>query len=249
MAKRTLKPGVYRITNLRNGKFYIGSSTINVHQRWNDHKSQLKKGIHPNIHLQRSYNKHGFEAFKMDVLEYCLNVLEREQFYIDELKPQYNIEHIAGNSCGVKRSKETCKKIGISKIGNTNRKGTIRTLDERTKISDTLKQGYKSGKIIHPMLGKNHTSDSIIKLKNSKIGNTIRKNNPTYTDFYKLDKNTGSIIAYFKTARECIDSCNITRKSGISAVLHACRNNTVAFGFKWTSSNVQVKSGELLGTP
>ena len=34
--------GIYKITNLSNGKFYIGSS-YNINNRWNGHKAGLKK--------------------------------------------------------------------------------------------------------------------------------------------------------------------------------------------------------------
>jgi group I intron endonuclease len=37
--------------------------------------------------------KYGYSNFSIDILEYCeLNVLiEREQYYINHLKPEYNI--------------------------------------------------------------------------------------------------------------------------------------------------------------
>lgn len=246
---RTLKPGVYRITNLKNGKFYIGSSTINVHQRYNDHKSQLKAGIHPNIHLQRSYNKHGLEVFSFQVLEYCTNVLEREQHYMDTLKPEYNIEVIAGNSAGTKRSKETCLKIGKSKLGNKYRSGMKKTEEEVEAIKNTLKEGYQSGRISHPMEGKTHRSDSIELLKKAKKGNSIRRDHPTYTDFEKVDPSTLEVLATFKTARECAESVGKLKKEAASGILSACRRQGTAFGFKWRSKNVQVKSGELLEKP
>lgn len=246
---RTLKPGVYQITNLKNGKSYVGSSTINVHQRYNDHKSQLKTGIHPNIHLQRSYNKHGLEVFSFQVLEYCTNVLEREQFYMDALKPEYNIEVIAGNSAGTKRSEETCLKISKSKLGNKNRTGMKKTEEEIEAIRNTLKAGYRSGRISHPMEGKTHRPESIVLLKKAKQGNSIRRDHPTYTDFEKLDPITLVVLGTYRTARECIESVGRSRKGDASGILYACRNQTKAFGFKWRSKNVQVKSDELLETP
>jgi hypothetical protein len=42
----------------------------------------------------------------LDILEYCLpdEILKREQYYIDNLKPNYNILKIAGSSLRLKHS-------------------------------------------------------------------------------------------------------------------------------------------------
>ena len=41
---------------------------------------------------------HGYGAFNLEILEYCNKqyIIEREQYYIDLLKPEYNIQSIAG---------------------------------------------------------------------------------------------------------------------------------------------------------
>lgn len=50
--------------------------------------------------------KYGYANFSVCILEYrsisCLN--QREQFYIDTLKPQYNILKIVGSSLNYKHS-------------------------------------------------------------------------------------------------------------------------------------------------
>lgn len=90
-----MKSGIYKITNTVNNKYYIGSS-VNIHKRWISHKCDLNKQRHPNKHLQYSFNKHGFDCFKFEVLEYCDRPLlkETEQKFLDMLysKDQcYNI--------------------------------------------------------------------------------------------------------------------------------------------------------------
>ena len=42
----------------------------------------------------------------MEILEYCdkNNVIEREQYYMDLIKPQYNIVEIAGSTLGYKHT-------------------------------------------------------------------------------------------------------------------------------------------------
>ena len=47
--------GIYCITNSK--YFYVGLSK-HVKERWNQHKRDLKKGIHKNTFMQREYNKY-----------------------------------------------------------------------------------------------------------------------------------------------------------------------------------------------
>jgi group I intron endonuclease len=56
--------------------------------------------------------KHGCSNFSIEILEYCAPemVIEREQFYIDSLKPVYNLLKFAGSSLGKTHSEETKKK-------------------------------------------------------------------------------------------------------------------------------------------
>lgn len=248
MRSRYPKPGVYKITNTVSGKFYIGSSTLNVYYRWDDHKSQLRTGIHANIHLQRAWDKHGQDAFTFEVLEYCNNVLDREQFWIDTLQPTYNICKEAKNSAGVKRSQETCSRIGKSKLGNKHRLGTTFTDEVKGRISTALKKKYADG-LVHPMLGKSHTASTIMHLANAKKGNSIRRDNPTYRDVEKYDL-SGNFIVLYATARLAADSVGAMRKEDSSRILHACRrpDTRSAFGYKWRFKHLkdQIKPGELL---
>ena len=58
---------VYKITCRANSKNYYGS-TNNMYHRRIQHLSKLKDNIHPNIHLQRAYNKYGSAAFYFTVM-------------------------------------------------------------------------------------------------------------------------------------------------------------------------------------
>ena len=62
--------GIYAIRNKKTGQIYIGSS-VNIKSRLGVHKSCLRGGYHDNIHLQRSWNKHGENAFVFETLTSC----------------------------------------------------------------------------------------------------------------------------------------------------------------------------------
>lgn len=77
--------GIYEIRNIVNGKSYVGRS-INLSKRLNDHLIYLRKGCHPNQHLQNSWNKYGSEQFEFNVLEHCeeFKLIKLEQSYLDK---------------------------------------------------------------------------------------------------------------------------------------------------------------------
>ena len=59
---QAMPAAVYEIVNTITGKSYIGSTTA-LPRRWNEHRSRLRKGIHPSQALQADYDKYGKDAF------------------------------------------------------------------------------------------------------------------------------------------------------------------------------------------
>lgn len=108
--RRKEPSGVYVITNLVNGKFYIGSS-VGINTRWWNHLVDLRNGTHENPHLQNSFNKYGEENFAFSIIEEVefdeedkvasvRLVRELEQIYLDYYQPfdgkiGYNLSRIA----------------------------------------------------------------------------------------------------------------------------------------------------------
>lgn len=59
---------IYRITNMANGHYYIGSAESFARREW-QHKYDLRRGVHKNPRLQAAWNKHGAEMFVFEVIE------------------------------------------------------------------------------------------------------------------------------------------------------------------------------------
>lgn len=109
-----MQSGIYIIRNIISGDFYIGSS-INIKRRFYEHKTALTNNKHHSIILQRAWNKYGKDSFRFEELELIDNqhIICREQFYLDSLKPVYNICNIAGKGNTNKRSLEFIEKMKL----------------------------------------------------------------------------------------------------------------------------------------
>ena len=99
-----LNCGIYKITNLKNNKGYIGQST-DIESRWKNHKIELRNNTHNNSHLQSAFNKYGEEAFEFRILETTFeeNLDNAEEYwinYFDSTNPDkgYNLTHGGNHS-------------------------------------------------------------------------------------------------------------------------------------------------------
>jgi group I intron endonuclease len=63
--------------------------------------------------IHKALIKYGYSIFKLEILEYCVPTLavQREQYYLDLLQPEYNTLKIAGSSLGFKHSELTMAKF------------------------------------------------------------------------------------------------------------------------------------------
>jgi group I intron endonuclease len=106
------KTGVYKITNPVNNQFYIGSASQSFAKRFLNHRRLLKFNKNPCSYLQKAYNKNKDVDFIFEILEVCNKeeCIKREQFYLDQLKPKYNLCKIAGSSLGRKAERKHIEK-------------------------------------------------------------------------------------------------------------------------------------------
>ena len=126
--------GVYRI-DLGGGWFYVGSA-CNLKQRERQHRSDLRRGVHCNQIIERTFNKYG--AFTFTVLgRYPVDqILGREQALLDKhcADPKCaNIALVVGNPMmGRKHSDATRAAIGAAQIGRKH------TAEARANMSAAL---------------------------------------------------------------------------------------------------------------
>lgn len=87
------KSGIYKIINVVNNKFYVGSA-VDLRRRKTRHFSELRTGRHNNKHLQAAWAKYGETAFTFVVVQEIVD--------LNELLAAENVwlkEHVGKDYC------------------------------------------------------------------------------------------------------------------------------------------------------
>lgn len=141
---------IYRITNMANDHFYIGSAVSFARREW-QHKYALKRKEHKNPRLQAAWNKYGPDMFVFEVIEEIpegRSTLDVENIYLAKYVGQpdcYNINPDAiGMRTGLKLSDASKAKVSASRKGKAAgsahyRYGTTLSEEVKAKISATQK--------------------------------------------------------------------------------------------------------------
>lgn len=145
------KSGIYCWINKINKKFYIGSASLLPKRLSYYFQPAYINKI--DMIITKSLLKYGLINFALVILEETSNnkkeILEREDFYLKTLKPEYNILTKAGNSLGYKHTPEAILKLSLlnkgkkhtdlakAKIGAA-KLGTKLSTETKEKIRETL---------------------------------------------------------------------------------------------------------------
>ena len=151
LSKNRNKSGIYRWINNENGNTYVGSA-VNLSKRINSYYQEKELNRNPRP-IKDALLKYGHKKFSLEILEYCKkkDLLEREQYYLDKLNPEYNILKQAYSLLGFKHSEETIEKLK-SKTLTEEQKEFIsalhsgKTVSEETKLklSESIKEFKKN---------------------------------------------------------------------------------------------------------
>lgn len=250
--------GIYKITNLLNGKIYIGQS-VDIWKRISEHKWRaLNKGDNSyNCAIHRAFRKYGIENFKFEIIEETdeKSLDEKEIFYIkffNSLCPNgYNIKKGGQRKESyiykdiTDKPKYFCKQCG-KQVTNSK--------------SGLCVSCFNKSRAIKNRPSKEELKDMIMSLPFTEIAriykvsdNTIRKWCKLYDLPYKskelfpkkeekeaidlrkpiakIDPNTEEVIEVFQSCSEAARSLGLKSNSHI---VEACKGKIKkAYGYKW----------------
>lgn len=212
---------IYKVTNLINGKIYIGKTLLTVEKRWKEHCEDYKKQRNEKRPLYSAMNKYGIENFKVEQIEECSdkNINEREVYWIEyyqSFKQGYNAT-IGGDGKAYLDYDLICE--------------TYKQVQNATKTSELCHCNVESvRRILKERKIEIISSSEISRRKNSKIVNQ-----------FSLD---GDFIQSFKSlsdAARCIQSLDLKKRTEISSIRthisEVARNKRkTAYGFIWKYS-------------
>lgn len=146
---------IYKIVSAINGKVYVGSAK-DYRKRQQLHIIKLSQGKHHSRILQHHYNKYGKDDLSFLVLELIEDVtllIEKEQFYINQLLPDFNISKTAGSRLGCKATPETLERL-------------------RNAVRPPVSQEFKR-KVSETLSGVPKTKEHNSKVSKSLMGHTV----------------------------------------------------------------------------
>lgn len=158
---------IYKIVNLVNDKFYVGSTT-NKKVRFREHRKQLRGNRHHCKHLQAAWNKYGEEKFDFRVVE--------EVPEIDSLQTaedRWLQQHFGKPYCYNSGAAAIAPWRGVYGPEHFNF-GRVMSEGQKAQISTALKEFYAQDYANHPRVGKTHTDETKERIRQAKLANPTR---------------------------------------------------------------------------
>lgn len=164
--------GIYAILNKKTNQIYVGQS-INIKNRFKNHKWFLNHRSHCNDYLQHAWNKYGEDSFEFIILENCSKeeLNDRESWWIghynsDDATKGYNLT--SGGDSDYYVSQSTRNKLSKRFSGkNHPMYGRKHSLESRAKMSRN--SNPPKGEL-SPWWGRHHTEESKKKISEANKG-------------------------------------------------------------------------------
>ena len=176
---------VYRITNILNGKIYIGKTKQNPPvRRWAEHTSDSRKE-NPKMYIHRAMKKYGIENFLFEVIaqykthdDLCQGeVAIISQYNSNSREYGYNLTN---GGEGPEWTDERKSQFSEKMKGEGNLFfGKKHTEETKQLLSEIRKEEYSNPEN-HPWYGRKHTEETKLKISESKIGVFVGDKNAFY---------------------------------------------------------------------
>lgn len=150
---------IYKIRNVVNGHYYVGS-TVNSRKRFWEHRKDLRLGKHVCIRLQRAWNKYGEDCFKFEIVE---QLGSKEELYPAEQK--WLNEHYGAEYC-----------YNVSAHADSPMRDASPEI--RQKLSEKAKAWHQANQ--HPRLGIKHLPETIEVMSTNRKGKTCGETHYRY---------------------------------------------------------------------
>jgi len=240
--------GIYRIVNKINGKSYIGSSN-NIKRRFYEHFAPCNS-LNKNTVFVRAIKKYGKKSFMLDVLQELTDASllpYYEKFWIEKLKPEYNMNEGGIGNCGRTVTEETKKLLSAA------------SKKQWVEIPEEHKQEVLTRNLIGPRKGHPVSKETREKLRAANLGKkaseeTRRKisesNKGKHSERscnYKVVSAFNKDGSFFKTF-ESVKSAAVfagVNPGNITAVLK--KRQTHSGGYKWSYGSVETNRDECSG--
>jgi len=157
---------IYKIVNLVNDKFYVGS-TIHKKVRFRQHRKLLRGDRHHCKHLQAAWNKYGEEKFDFHVVEEVPDAVS-----LQEVEDRWLKEHVGQTYC-YNTGHSSAAPWRNAPAYKTPNFGKTVSEEQRQQISQTLKDFYAQDYSNHPRVGKQHTEETKAKISAAKMANPV----------------------------------------------------------------------------
>ena len=165
--------------------------------------------------MQRAWNKHGEQNFLFEIVEEVQereNLIETEQFYLEALRPEYNICKTAGSTLGLKFTEEAKQKMSESRKGEKHHFfGKHLSEEVKQKLSE-LRMGEKNHNF-----GKNLSEETKQKISKSTKGeknHNFGKNLSEETKQKMSESKKGEKHHFSKLTWEKVDEIRKKYKTG-----------------------------------
>jgi len=220
------KAGIYQWIHKESGKIYIGSA-VDLYKRLRQYYSISRLNRNKNQYISNALLSHGYSAFSLSILEY-INIdnlsleeskkliLEREQYYIDSLKPEYNILKMAGSSLGFSHSENSKALMSEVKSGeNHPNYGKTHTVETKALMSLAMISMNRTGEN-HPFFGKTHSAETkaLMSLTRSGENSAMYGRNHSAESKTKMSVAQGSTVFVYDTQDSLTYIFSSTRKAG-----------------------------------